>query len=217
MLLRRQVLIPVTSPGLEHVKTFAKAVLRGGYMLYPSRTMQTQFLACGTFNTTIAAQLRFLQYSGRRRAALEREIILPTFLLRETENIRLPVNTAPSLAGFIDVSVAKIEDNVYRLTVFLKNTTPVPDVDVLTRKAAQRFAFASAHTIISVKNGAFISQADPPADLSQAAATCRNIGAWPVLVGEEGQTDMMLSLPIMLADYPSLATEIAARDLLGFG
>ncbi len=41
---------------------------------------------------------------------------------------------------------------------------------------------------------------------------CRNIGAWPVLAGEEGQRDMVLSAPIILYDYPQIAPE-SAGDL----
>jgi hydrogenase maturation protease len=48
---------------------------------------------------------------------------------------------------------------------------------------------------------------DPPERWRQAAAACRNVGAWPVLVGEEGQRDMMLASPIILYDYPQVAPE----------
>ena len=36
---------------------------------------------------------------------------------------------------------------------------------------------------------------------------CQNIGTWPILVGEEGQRDTMLSSPIILYDYPQVAPE----------
>lgn len=58
-----------------------------------------------------------------------------------------------------------------------------------------------------MRDGAFVSLLDPPAPWREAAAGCRNVGAWPVLVGEEGQTDTMLSAPIILYDYPQLAPE----------
>ena len=35
----------------------------------------------------------------------------------------------------------------------------------------------------------------------------RNLGAWPVLVGEPGRRDVMLSSPIILYDYPEIAPE----------
>jgi hydrogenase maturation protease len=33
------------------------------------------------------------------------------------------------------------------------------------------------------------------------------VGTWPVLVGEEGQRDTVLSSPIILYDYPQIAPE----------
>ena len=41
----------------------------------------------------------------------------------------------------------------------------------------------------------------------EAAAACRNVGAWPVLVGQEGSKDTMLSSPIILYDYPRVVPE----------
>jgi hypothetical protein len=40
-------------------------------------------------------------------------------------------------------------------------------------------------------------------------AACKNIGAWPVLVGEEERADRdaMISSPIILYDYPKIAPE----------
>ncbi len=48
---------------------------------------------------------------------------------------------------------------------------------------------------------------DPPAGLREAVAQCKNVGTWPVLVGDPGQRDAMLSSPIILYDYPQIAPE----------
>src|SRR5204862_7706221 len=53
----------------------------------------------------------------------------------------------------------------------------------------------------------FVSLLEPPQAWQAAAAACRNVGTWPVLVGEEGQRDTMLSSPIILYDYPQVAPE----------
>jgi len=71
---------------------------------------------------------------------------------------------------------------------------------------------ASTHTILSVRDGEFVSMIDPPAELSEIAVGCINTGTWPVLVGEEGARDCMLSSPIILYDYPQVAPE-SAGDL----
>jgi hypothetical protein len=53
---------------------------------------------------------------------------------------------------------------------------------------------------------------DPPEAFRHAAEGCRNIGAWPVLIGAEGERDCMLCAPIVLYDYPEIAPE-SAGDL----
>jgi hypothetical protein len=65
----------------------------------------------------------------------------------------------------------------------------------------------STHTILAVRNGAFVSLMDPPAEFREEAMACRNAGTWPVLAGAEGEHDTMLSSPIILYDYPQVAPE----------
>jgi hypothetical protein len=50
---------------------------------------------------------------------------------------------------------------------------------------------------------------DPPPLLRELAASCKNEGTWPVLVGDEkaGDRTTMLSSPIILYDYPKIAPE----------
>jgi hypothetical protein len=47
-----------------------------------------------------------------------------------------------------------------------------------------------------------------PSDKLQAAVqACQNLHTWPVLVGDEGERDVLLSSPIILYDYPQIAPE----------
>ncbi len=80
------------------------------------------------------------------------------------------------------------------------------------RDAALLQYFVSAHKILTLRGGEFVSLIDPPEVCREAAATCQNVGTWPVLAGEEGQRDVMLSSPIILYDYPQIAPE-SAGDL----
>jgi hydrogenase maturation protease len=50
---------------------------------------------------------------------------------------------------------------------------------------------------------------EPPEELKELASNCQNIGTWPVLFGEAGSHDTMLSSPIILYDYPQIAPESA--------
>jgi hypothetical protein len=67
----------------------------------------------------------------------------------------------------------------------------------------------SAHTMLGIQDGVFLSLLDPPDAHREAARACRNIGTWPVLAGREGERHLMLSSPIILYDYPQIAPESA--------
>jgi hypothetical protein len=70
-------------------------------------------------------------------------------------------------------------------------------------------SLASTHAILDVRGGEFISLQNPPENFRESAAGCRNIGVWPVLVGENGERHTMLASPIILYDYPEVAPESA--------
>ena len=114
---------------------------------------------------------------------------------------------AAALTGSIHIRADTLENDVWRLTARIENTTPLPDEAYASRGLAQRFAFASMHTVLGVEEGAFISLTDPPHDLADQAAACDNQGTWPVLIGHEGYADTLLSAPIILPDYPEIAPE----------
>ncbi len=70
----------------------------------------------------------------------------------------------------------------------------------------------STHAILHAKSGGeFVSLMDPPGDLQTAVSGCRNIGLWPVMVGESHERDAMLASPIILYDYPQIAPESAGE------
>src|SRR5262249_45077554 len=75
------------------------------------------------------------------------------------------------------------------------------------RDGALLRSLVSTHAILGVRFGEFVSLLDPPEPWREAAAACRNVGTWPVLVGEEGQKNTLLSSPIILYDYPQVAPE----------
>ncbi|MGA8118157.1 MAG: hypothetical protein WCA46_31385 [Actinocatenispora sp.] len=75
------------------------------------------------------------------------------------------------------------------------------------RAEALRHALIGAHTLLALTGGEFLSLTEPPEWAAPAAAACVNERSWPVLVGEPGERDLMLSAPIILYDYPSIAPE----------
>jgi hypothetical protein len=116
--------------------------------------------------------------------------------------------TQVPVAGRIRISAEQIRDpGVFRLTVEVVNATSYAKGS--DRVPALLSCFVSAHTILSVADGEFVSLLDPPQPLRGAAAACKNIGVYPVLAGEPGEHDVMLSCPIILCDYPRIAPESA--------
>lgn len=114
-----------------------------------------------------------------------------------------------AIVGNVEISAATIAADVSRITVRIMNRTPVPEVALEDPDVVLMRTFASSHAILSVRDGEFLSLLDPPEECAVAAAACRNIGAWPVLVGDEAmrERDTMLASPIILYDYPKIAPE----------
>jgi hypothetical protein len=122
------------------------------------------------------------------------------------------VRTWQMLAGELTLGAESVGRDAWRLTVLIRNLTPFDAGAAAVREAALPHAFVSTHTILGVEQGEFVSLLEPPAVLAGAAAACRNLGTYPVLVGAEGCRDTLLSSPIILYDYPQVAPE-SAGDL----
>jgi hypothetical protein len=116
------------------------------------------------------------------------------------------------LCGAVEVMSERVGDGVFKVSVQIRNTTPFEPTPDSTRDDALLSSLASTHTVLGAQDGRFISLLAPPEGLSELAASCKNIGTWPVLVGEEGQRDTLLSSRIILYDYPQIAPE-SAGDL----
>jgi hypothetical protein len=65
----------------------------------------------------------------------------------------------------------------------------------------------SAHLLLGITGGEFVSLLDPDPAFDEAAAACCNTGVFPVLVGEEPDRSMLFCSPIILYDYPKIAPE----------
>ena len=93
-----------------------------------------------------------------------------------------------------------------RLHIRVENTVDGL-ADDASRPECLRRSLVATHTILTVHNGRFLSQVDPPAWAEAAAKQCRNEYAFPVLAGPPGSTDTMLSSPVILYDHPQIAPE----------
>ena len=133
--------------------------------------------------------------------------------------IGVAIRSQQALAGVVEVNVSALEPRsqtgdgttAVKLTVRILNQTPFENAPERSRNEALMRSMVSTHTILNVRAGEFYSLLDPPELLRPAAAGCSNIGTYPVLVGDEGVRDCMLSSPIILYDYPQIAPESAGN------
>jgi hydrogenase maturation protease len=117
-------------------------------------------------------------------------------------------HTHQDLSGTVTVLSEPMSGGVIKLTIEVINQSRCASTSLDRNSALQR-SLLSAHTILSVRGGKFISLLDPPAHLRDAVSQCKNVGNFPVLVGEDDEPDMMLCSPIVLYDYPQIAPESA--------
>jgi len=124
----------------------------------------------------------------------------PGLILRESR----------SLAGWLELRTEQCRDNVAKLSVRLENCSSFqaagPDPN---RDDALSSSLVSAHLILGIENGEFLSLLDPPTKYADLARDCNNVGNWPVLAGDDATT--MLASPIILYDYPKIAPESAGN------
>jgi hypothetical protein len=156
--------------------------------------------------------------------AVEREVRLePSTVEDLREPRRVPVSIQPGgereqlpeaagalmrswdeLQGHVEARAVATGSGMVRVSVEIVNSTPF---DGDAREAALERTFCSTHTLLHAQGGFFVSMADPPAELADPASQCRNVGTWPVLVGEAPDASTILSSPIILEDYPRVAPE----------
>ena len=116
------------------------------------------------------------------------------------------------LSGAVEIRAESLHKELVKVTVRVQNRNHfdfLSPSDLSDRDSVLPYSFASAHTILGVDDGEFFSLLEPPGNVADLATDCENIGTWPVLAGEPGET--MLSSPIILYDNPQIAPESAGN------
>jgi hypothetical protein len=213
-------LYPYRSSSLKNQKRWAFGTL------YPegvarahgdaSRVRTECLLKAETATTTacVCVAVRFLELPGAPAgggvesagSAVERcipvdEVVLPLAAPRHFEWSAPPGEWrpgAPRLRATVMVTATELEPLLYRLAVEVTNTTMAT-----LAEEPELCALGSVHTLLHCRGGVFVSLLDPPAPFGDHAGACRNVGTWPVLVGDDDST--MLSSPIILYDRPKIA------------
>ncbi|MGW2873793.1 hypothetical protein [Kitasatospora sp. NPDC001225] len=94
-----------------------------------------------------------------------------------------------------------------RLTVEVENSSAWRPSRHATRDQALPRSLVSAHLLLGLEHGRFLSVTDPPEWARPAVERCRNERTWPVLAGPDGERGVVLSSPIILEDHPRIAPE----------
>lgn len=214
----------------ESVEKIANAVLYEGYLLYPYRRsaiknqqrfnfgvlypprfsegaesteMGNEVLVSGSVNALLEVKTRFLQMIDDQ--GHEREIdVAVTIASIVDAPLQEPIQFSGGIEAGLELSATAIRENLFRISLQVRNTSNVADP---SRQRALEHSLVSVHSILHVEGAEFISLLDPPDEFGEAAQSCTNVGAWPVLAGEPGERDTMLISPIILYDYPQIAPE----------
>jgi hydrogenase maturation protease len=200
-----------------------------------SWSMQTECLAQKfRENASLSFRLRFLHLLERStedrpaqvwQEGSERDVSISGLKLGElshdeqhmftfaaaSEKKGIVLRTWEQLDGCIEAQADALANGLFKVRIRVFNTGSIDDATCSSRDRALLRSLVSAHTILQIEGGEFISLLEPPDELRDAAAQCKNVGTWPVLVGEDGQHDAMLSSPIILYDYPKIAPESAGN------
>jgi hypothetical protein len=123
------------------------------------------------------------------------------------EVVGVLVRERRAVEGVVEASAVEVAEGLFRVTLRVLNCTPWEDSGPGSRDEALLRSLVSTHSVLGVRGGEFVSLMDPLECWRDVAGACRNVGTWPVMVGEEGQKDLMLSSPIILYDYPQIAPE----------
>jgi hydrogenase maturation protease len=116
-------------------------------------------------------------------------------------------NSALNLQLELTVGAETLQDGACKLHIEVQNTSPLPSGAEAKRDEALPLSFVSAHLLLGITGGDFVSLLDPGDIYRESAAACRNAGVFPVLAGVEPERSMMLCSPIILYDYPQVAPE----------
>jgi hypothetical protein len=112
-----------------------------------------------------------------------------------------------TLRGELELKALQVDESLFRVTLNVRNLADPERAGDLSRDRILLLSLVSVHSILQVTGGEFVSLLEPPEDLKSAAEGCKNVGAWPVLAGEEGRRNLVLAAPIILYDYPQIAPE----------
>lgn len=107
----------------------------------------------------------------------------------------------------LTLSAQMLKSGGCKFRLELQNTSDLPSGAAANREEALPFSLVSAHLLLGIHHGVFVSLLDPGETYRESASACCNQGVFPVLAGEEPDRSILLCSPIILYDYPKIAPE----------
>jgi hypothetical protein len=175
-------------------------------------------LATAEAQATLDVRLRFLQMIRQPQTpalawdeAVERTSEHSGLSIAEltASPLSLTLQMEADLHVDLTISVQPLADSAYKLHLQVQNSSRLPSGPEANRDEALPFSLVSAHLLLGLAQGQFISLLDPVEAYRESAAACSNQGVFPVLAGEEPDQSIMFCSPIILYDYPKIAPESA--------
>jgi hypothetical protein len=123
--------------------------------------------------------------------------------------LTLHIKPTEELAASLTMEAQRLPGGACRLHLELQNISPLLSGAEARRDEALPQALVSAHLLLGVTGGEFISLLEPPDLYAADARACTNNGVFPVLAGDEPDRSILLLSPIIMYDYPKTSPESA--------
>ena len=179
-------------------------------------------LALADAQASIDVRLRFLQLVRQPQSSsllTDPSLAWDEAMERTSEHSTLPISdlvasplsvtamTDGDLQVDLTISAHVLPDGSCKLRLEVQNTTTLSSGAEAKRDEALPSSFVSAHLLLGIAGGEFVSLLDPAEAYRESAASCSNQGVFPVLAGEEPDRSVIFCSPIILYDYPKIAPE----------
>ena len=143
--------------------------------------------------------------------ALERtsdhcDLSLKTLL---TSPSTLHIKPTADLTASLTIHAQSLPSGACKLHLELENVSPLSSGAKARRDEALPQALVSAHLLLGLTGGEFISLLESPGPYTADAKASINTGVFPVLAGDEPDRSILLLSPIILYDYPKTSPESA--------
>lgn len=139
------------------------------------------------------------------------DLVEPLTLALQFGDSNLPDGTnlrqRESLQAQLTISAELLPSGARKIHLELQNTGLLPSGEEAKREEALPRSFVSAHVLMGIHDGQFVSLLDPPETYHASVASCQSTGVFPVLAGEEPDRSILFCSPIILYDYPKVAPE----------